>query len=265
VNNNQHYQAEFIKTIFGQAAPELNHDPYTQTALNIYSNNFIENGIRALSITYPTVEGFIGEDSFRMLSKRFLRFESKVSFDWAEYGQSLAHFIEQQEALDAYPFLSEVAVLDWAIHTTQRAKDKDFKPSSLAILETGDPSSLIFEAAPGLQVLKCCFPLVDLYRLIHDKHLQSEAGAIARQDLLKEITNSINAAINSANSRSLVVWRAEYKAQFEFVSDAEAAVMQKIRDKASVNSVIESISSQNLDLTTWLSKAISNKTIFAVV
>lgn len=265
MNNNQRYQAEFIKTIFSQAAPEVNKDPYTQAALNVYKNNFIENGIRALSITYPTVVGFIGEHSFRMLSKRFLRFESKVSFDWAEYGQSLPKFIEQQEALDAYPFLSEVAALDWAIHNTQRAKDKDFKPSSLAILETGDPSLLIFEAAPGLQVLECRFPLFDLYQLIHDKQLQSEAGAMARQDLLKNITNAINTAINNDNSRSFVVWRAEFKAQFEFVSDAEAAVMQKIRDKASVHSVIESISSQNLDLTTWLTKAISDKTIFAVV
>ena len=124
VNANQDYQRQLIAKIFNM------HPPYSQkqaietaeriqfdasiqvniqTGLNVYTNNFIENGIRALSITFPTVEGLIGEDSFRMLSRKLLRHEAKASFDWAEYGITLPTFIEGQEALETYPFLSEVA------------------------------------------------------------------------------------------------------------------------------------------------------------
>ncbi|MFT5543129.1 MAG: hypothetical protein ACI97K_002152 [Glaciecola sp.] len=265
MNHNQRYQAQLVKSIFGKVAPEETHDQATRTALNIYSNNFIENGIRALSITYPTVEGFIGIDTFRVLSRKLLQHESKVSFDWAEYGQSLPEFIEDQEELEAFPFLSEVAELDWAIHCSQREKDKAFEAASFALMETGDTSTLIFDSAPGLQVLDSWFPIVDLYQLIHAPHLQTAEGAGARQELLKIITKSINNAINTQSPRSLVLWRAEYKAQFEFVSEAEALVIQKLSEKASVNTVIETISSQNIDLTDWLTKAISNKLIFAVV
>jgi len=279
VNANQDYQRQLIAKIFNM------HPPYSQkqaietaeriqfdasiqvniqTGLNVYTNNFIENGIRALSITFPTVEGLIGEDSFRMLSRKLLRHEAKASFDWAEYGITLPTFIEGQEALETYPFLSEVAQLDWAIHDVQRQADKEFAPSTLASLETGDTDLLCFTAAPGLQLLTFWFPVVDLYQLIHDPYLQSEEGILARKELLKNVTESIHNAINIATPRSLVLWRAEYKAQFEYVSDAEADVIQKINAQASVNAVIDTIGTHNIDLVEWLSKAISNKLIFAV-
>ena len=208
--------------------------------------------------------GFIGEDSFRVLSRKYLRYNTKVSFDWAEYGSTFPKFIENQEALEAYPFLSEVAELDWVIHQIQREIDKTFDPASFASMESGDTDALVFVAAPGLQVRKFWFPVVDLYQLIHDPHLQADEGASARQELLESITKSINNAINMSTPRSLVLWRAEYKAQFEYVSDAEADVIQKINAKAPVNAVINTIGSHDIDLVTWLTKAISSKLIFAV-
>lgn len=236
----------------------------TQTGLNVYSNNFIENGIRALSITFPTVEGFIGEDSFRMLSRRYLKHEAKTSFDWAEYGNNLPVFIAEQEALQEYPFLSEVAQLDWLIHCAQREADKVFEAASFALLESGDTSVLRFVPAPGLQVLKFRFPVVDLYRLVHDPAMQSEENKLARETLLKEIKISISDAINNATGRSLILWRPDYKAQFEYISDAEADVMQQLIDQASVDTIIETIGTHHIDLVAWLSKAISNKLIFSV-
>jgi len=236
----------------------------TQSALHVYTNNFVENGIRALSITFSTVEGFIGEDSFRMLSRRYLKHEAKTSFDWAEYGSSLPGFIAEQEALQEYPFLSEVAQLDWFIHNAQREADKAFEAASFARLENGDTSVLRFIPAPGLQVLKFRFPVVELHRLVHDPEMQLEENEPARKALLKEINLSIGDAINNAAPRSLILWRPEYKAQFEYVSDAEADVMQQLHEQASVDAIIETIGTHNIDLVAWLSKAISNKLIFSV-
>jgi hypothetical protein len=247
-----------------QTDTQTNTQTDTQTGLNVYTNNFIENGIRALSITFPTVEGLIGEDSFRVLSRKFLRHEAKASFDWAEYGITLPTFIEGQEALETYPFLSEVAELDWTIHCVQRETDKKFQPATFASLESGDTNALRFIAAPGLQTRNFWFPVAYLYQLIHEPYLQSEEGMLARKALLKKITELINNAINMTTPRSLVLWRAEYKAQFEYVSDAEADVIQKINAHASVDVVIETIGTHNIDLVEWLTKAISNKLIFAV-
>ena len=121
---NQDYQRQLVAKIFnmrprvhmhhdaGGLSEPIQSETDTQTGLNVYINNFIENGIRALSITFPTVEGLIGEDSFRILSRKLLRHEAKASFDCAKYGITLPTFIESQKALEAYPFLSEVAELD---------------------------------------------------------------------------------------------------------------------------------------------------------
>lgn len=270
-NTNQEYQRQLVAKIF-QVEPSrdlknTSSSPIataTQRALNVYTNNFIENGIRALSITFPTIEGFIGEDSFRMLSRRYLQYETKTSFDWAEYGSSLPVFIADQEALEEYPFLSEVAELDWAIHKAQREPDKTFAAASFALLESGDTSLLCFLPAPGLQVLKFWFPVTDLYRIIHDPSLQSAQGAVARQALLTEIKISISNAINNSSPRSLILWRPEYKAQFEYLSEAEADVMQQLIEQASVDAIIENMGTHSIDLVAWLSKAISNKFIFCV-
>jgi hypothetical protein len=257
-------EAAKAKDIKTENAADSPNSIVTQTALNVYTNNFIENGIRALSITFETVEGFIGEDSFRMLSRRYLKYEAKTSFDWAEYGSTLPTFIAEQDALQEYPFLSEVAQLDWLIHNAQREADKVFEAASFAHLESGDTSVLRFIPAPGLQVRQFRFPVVDLYRLVHDPEMQSEENELARKTLLKEIKISISDAINNATSRSLVLWRPEYKAQFEYVSDAQAEVMQQLNEQASVDAIIETIGTHNIDLVAWLSKAISNKLIFSV-
>jgi len=37
------------------------------------------------------LEGLIGEDSFRMLSRKFLRHEAKASFDWAGLWHYFTH------------------------------------------------------------------------------------------------------------------------------------------------------------------------------
>jgi len=131
---------------------------------------------------------------------------------------------------------------------------------------------LVFVPAPGLQVHRFLFPVLELYQLIHEPHLQSELGAQARQELLKyvkaEVTKVLNSdsgdAIKNDELRSLVLWRPEYKAQFEYVSEAEADVIRKIKTQSSVDAIIEHIGSHNIDLLTWLTKAISNKFIFAV-
>lgn len=260
---NTAYQSTLIASVFNKKSSQI-ADTKTQAALNIYANNYIENGIRALSISFPTVVGFIGEDSFRVLAKQFLTSHCKTSFDWADYGEQLPRFIENEEALHDYPFLSEVALLDWRIHHIQRLPDKDFQPASFALLENGDISELSFVTAPGLGVVECWFPVVELHQLIHDPHLQSEAGVVARQKLLKNITKSINNVINTPTPRSLVLWRAEYKAQFNYLSDTEADVLNKLTEQASVNAVIETIGTHNIDLVEWLSNAISHKLIFAV-
>ena len=236
----------------------------TQKALNIYHNNFIENGIRALAITFPSVEGLIGQDSFRILAKHYLIDEPKTQFDWGEYGDSFSEYIDEQEALAEYPFLGEAAELDWLIHQVQRDGDLEFQAETFAKLETEDSERLRFIPAPGLSLMPSWFPVVDLYQLVHDPYLQSEEGVLARQELLKNITKSINNAINSEPPRSLVLWRAEYKAEFEYLSDAEALVIQKILSGDSVSQIIEALGEHNLDLVTWLTNAITKKLIFAV-
>lgn len=176
------YEEILIKTIVSkpvQGPHSSGHAPDTQKALNIYHNNFIENGIRALAITFPSVEGLIGADSFRILAKHYLIDEPKTQFDWGDYGESFSEYIDEQEALAEYPFLGEAAELDWLIHLIQRKGDIEFRAQTFAKLETNDSADLRFVPAPGLTLMLSWFPVVDLHQLVHDPYLQSDEGVLA--------------------------------------------------------------------------------------
>jgi hypothetical protein len=283
---NAAYQNKLIAAIFNSESDSQNdavNNPgldatvaSTAEVLKIYKNNFIENGIRALAITFPTVEGLISEDSFRVLARHYLLQEHKAEFDWAEYGESMADYIDEQEALESSPFLGECAELDWCIHQIQRAANKTFASDSFSKLESENISQLRFVAAPGLQLLLTWFPVCELHQLVHDPMLQTPEGAKQRSELTASIQQKMSAgtihsedsfssdAINIKAPRSLVLWRAEYKTEFEYLSDAEAAIIEKILQGNSVAHIIEALSERGLDITAWLTDAIQKQRIFAV-
>lgn len=251
------YQQQLIKAVF---AP----DPATNdiAGVKVYHNNFIENGIRALAITFPTVLHFLQESDFRGLAREYLMAHPKIEFDWADYGHDLSDFIMSHPNMAQLPYLSEVAELDWLLHQLQRCEDKHFDAQSFQLLSEQDPNDLVFETAPGFQIAKFIFPVEMLYQLSSDPLLQ-EAGD-AKAAFLHDLNNSMNHARNSKQVRSIVMWRPDYKAEMLYVSDDAISVFQHLNNSDSVATIFATFADQPEQLSAWLSEQISQKRIYGV-
>lgn len=81
---------------------------------NILRNTVHAGRIEALRQVYPAVARFLGADYFTALAALFSSQHPPSSAVLHEYGANLAVFIEQFPPLADWPFLADVARLEWA-------------------------------------------------------------------------------------------------------------------------------------------------------
>ena len=274
---NMNYQAALIQAIFANN-PVATTNPISTAlapnhgAIGIYKSNYIENGIRALSISYPTVVGVMDPADFRKLAKAYLLQHPKTCFDWADYGQGLSDFMLSIDALASMPFLPEVALIDWHLMHIERAPNKVFDGASFALLQTTDLHKLAFVAAPGLQTMQALFPVQELYTLVHglnnqNNQLPSHAYSNNKdpQQAQTNINNLLNTAIKSRVFRSIILWREEYKGLFEYCDNASAKAFNSIIQQQSISDVLGHFGDNETAMTHWLHQHIQSKKIYAVV
>lgn len=81
---------------------------------DIYRNNVHASLIEALQAAFPVCTRLVGADSFRALSREFLRQHLPDGAALHDYGSQLPHFIRAYEPAAALPWLADVAALEQA-------------------------------------------------------------------------------------------------------------------------------------------------------
>ncbi|MGQ8364708.1 putative DNA-binding domain-containing protein [Glaciecola sp. 1036] len=247
------YQQLLINSIFNQQGGN-------SSALEIYQNNYVENAINALSISFPTLLGIIGEPDFRKIAFRYAKQFPKSSFDWAEFGTSLSEFLQQEEMFENLPYLSEIADFDWRRLWIERAPDETFSADSFALLQQYPPSELRFRPAAGLQKVEYFFPIDTFYDFCQLDDQNSEQ----KQTLLLSLKKAINDAIKQPHLRSFVLWRHQAKAQFEVHSPLYCNAFDKLLDDASVEEVLATLEKSPEQMHHWLQSVIAKRQVVAI-
>jgi hypothetical protein len=259
------YQQQIINAIFSSSNAVADDEPSqakVQAALDVYKNNYIETGIRALEIGFSTLHGLMDENDFRRLAAQYLQQYPKTCFDWADYGEHLSDFILEIDALAEQPFLSEVADLDWRLLHIERSNNAPFEPASFGLMQTVDPNKLVFTPAPGLQIMQAIFPLDVLYQNIHNiEHENEEVSRHAQ----KNLKNLLNDAIKSAQYRSIVLWREQYKGVFEYCDATACKAFESMLAQDTVAQVLGHFQDDQDAMTQWLQSHIASKKIVAVL
>lgn len=132
---------------------------------NIYRNNVIVSLCEALRQTFPALSSLLGEDYFNALARAFIAQHPPASPVLIWYGQDFAAFIDGFEPLKAYPYLADVARLEWAWLQSYHAADA--APLDPAVLGQVDPARLggvRFAAHPATAVVVSPWPVLDLAR-----------------------------------------------------------------------------------------------------
>lgn len=231
-------------------------------AVEVYKNNFIENGIRALSISYPTLLNVLGESDFRRLAASYLASVTKIEFDWADFGAQMSDFILSSEVSQDLPYLSEIADFDWCRQMSERSKDTLFDTDSFMKLSSVAPSKVRFKVNESAKLVSYYFPMPLFLKLstIPETNEYMEE----RKEILNALKNAINDAINLDEPRSYVVWKAEYKAEIEPIDVRSNYAFNAMLNRQSVEQVLSCFGESTEQMAAWIEDCIAKRLICAV-
>lgn len=90
----------------------------------IHRGNVVESLANALGHTYPAVKAISGDGNFRVLAAGFVRAFPPARPELMSYGGGFAEFVGgHAAALSDFPFLADLARLEWAMNESYYAGD----------------------------------------------------------------------------------------------------------------------------------------------
>ena len=138
-----------------------------EKGLAVYKRNLHANAMRALEISFPTVEQLLGAELFAYCVEQLLLTSPPGSGDWGTWGREFSALLSQLPALDDYPYVADMATLDYSLHVLNRAKDFSVELSSMSLLASHDLDHVLahfLRVLHGPLRVSCGFPEEDCDR-----------------------------------------------------------------------------------------------------
>ena len=105
------------------------------TRFAFYRGNLREGWIKALGNAYPVLQQLVGDECFAALAQLYGDAHPSTCGDLNRFGDLLPEFVAACGALDDYPYLPDVARLEWTLHRAHYAADaQPLEPAQLAAL-----------------------------------------------------------------------------------------------------------------------------------
>ena len=96
---------------------------FEEEGLEIYRRNLKTSAVRALQISYPTVLKLVGDELFAYAVERLLKIDPPSSGDWGLWGDTFPELLETLTALNEFPYVIDIARIDFFMHIQGREKD----------------------------------------------------------------------------------------------------------------------------------------------
>lgn len=130
---------------------------------NVYRNNVAVSLIDALSQTYPAIERLLGTDYFRALARGFVTTHPPRSPVLLWYGAEFPDFIEAFPPLGRYPYLGDVARLEWAWLQAYHAADAEpLDPQVLGSVAPERVGDVRFTVHPAAGCIRSRWPVLSI-------------------------------------------------------------------------------------------------------
>ncbi len=133
---------------------------------------------RNLIAAYPTVGAMLGEEAMTALAIGLWLAQPPLRGDVGEWGEGLAEHIAAQTELLPWPWLPDVARLDWARHRCGRTASQPVDTDSLLALASVDPARLRLVLQPHVVTVRANWPLDGLWRAHQSGHADAQAQAV---------------------------------------------------------------------------------------
>ncbi len=251
----QHDLLNAIFTTNKIAAPAINTSAnginYTQNrGIQTYQANASASARRSMQAAYPVIAQLIGEDAFAHLARDFWAQHPPTRGDLAQWGSELAGFIAPISALQTEPYLSDVAKVEWALHSAATAADMVADFATFALLTEQEPDALTLQFAPGTSLIQSQYPIASIVTAhLYANPSFEEVGFKLRQNM----------------PETALIWRQGLRPMLSTCTDKEAAFIENLLAGKSLLEALGTIASSptpipsiDFDFSDWLSMAAQN-------
>ncbi|WP_288380669.1 DUF692 family multinuclear iron-containing protein [uncultured Massilia sp.] len=211
-------EALFDRRLDGELAPRLHGDGAARMAL--YRGNLHAGWERALSDAYPVIRQLLGEEFFAGLARAYGAAFPSRDPDLAAFGAQLADFLEGFAPAAPYPYLPDMARLEWAVHRAQLAPD--VAPAGIEMLAALTPEQLdaaAFALHPAVAILPSRWSTAALW------HAHQPGGPALPADVNVPCT--------------ALVTRARWQAEVVEIDAVEATVLERLASGASFGEALD--------------------------
>lgn len=129
----------------------------------VYRNNVAFGLTAALATRFPVIRRLVGEAFFAALARLYAEADRPRSPVLAEWGNGFAAFLEAFPHLAGYPYLGDVARIEYARGRAFHAADVG--PVDPARLATADPARVRLWLHPSVMLLRLAHPAVSIWAL----------------------------------------------------------------------------------------------------
>lgn len=169
--------------LYDELIPALKLSP--EQALQVYAEDYRVRLTQVLSDHFPAIHFLLGDAEFLALSLDFLTAQPSRHFDLGQFGALLSDFLERHTSRVAFPFLAQLAALEWELN--QIFHQAFWPGSDLSPMQsTADPGSLCFRFIPSLRLWHSPYTLFEIWNACKsaDKDFNKELKCKQPQSLI---------------------------------------------------------------------------------
>jgi uncharacterized protein (UPF0276 family) len=120
---------------------------------------------KTLSAAYPVLRQLVGAEFFSALARAYGMAHPSDNADLNQFGARFAGFLERFEHVAEYPYLPDMARLEWALHSAHYAADADsLTAASLAAFTPAQLETARFTLHPACSLLASEWAILPLWQ-----------------------------------------------------------------------------------------------------
>ncbi len=155
---------------------------HANTLLRHYQGHVRVLAADVLSQAYPTLKALLGDEPWPHVAQAFWQQHPPTQGQLHLWGQTFASWVANRSEWTEWPFLADMARLDWARHESLLAKAVEFNAPTLELLGQAQAEHLLLRLKPSMRVINSPWPVMSLY-LAHqtadtDTHWQTARQAM---------------------------------------------------------------------------------------
>ncbi|MDX5594706.1 DNA-binding domain-containing protein [Pseudovibrio sp. SPO723] len=141
----------------------------SQRRFEVYRNNVLSSLSAALAANFPAIQRLLGEEYFKALAVEFVRQSPPTQPVLSEYGADLPEFVRSFPPLADYPYLGDVASLEWVWLKAYHGAELAVTAAEQLQEVTGERLNEVrFKVHPTASSVISQFPIYEIFKVNRD-------------------------------------------------------------------------------------------------